>query len=98
NATVTLSGSSSPVVKLMTALPAMDAPPSAGPGRPHEAHARDGGAWCRRGFSLQIERIETVQQAMLHRKQRGGRASRCAALGVDALDVRLRCLGRDAES
>jgi hypothetical protein len=49
------------------------------------------------GFSLQIDRAEAVQQAMLHREQRGGRAGRCAGVGVDALDVGLRRLGRDAQ-
>src|SRR3989454_11337604 len=66
NATVTFSGSSSPVVKLMTALLGMDVPPVRGPGWPCEEHARDGGVRCRRGFSLQIERAEALQQAVLH--------------------------------
>src|SRR5690242_11321040 len=99
NATVTFSGSSRPVVKLMTALPDMDVPPCArGLGlAPCEQHVRDGGAGCRPGFSLQIDWAQAVKQAMLHGEQGGGRAGRGPGLGVDPLDVGFGRLGRDAE-
>src|SRR3954466_6623184 len=78
NATVTFSGSSSPVVRLMTALPAMTASPprcryveSDGP----ERHVSR-----RTGFPLQIERFEGIEEAVLHGEQRGGRAGRGTGL------------------
>src|SRR3984957_14250285 len=98
NATVTCSGSSSPVVKLMTALPGMTCLLGCGPGiGPVRTHVRDAGAGCRPGFSLQIDRAEAVQQAVLHGEQRRGRAGRSPGLGVDSLDVGLAGLCGDAE-
>src|SRR5438105_15892627 len=78
NATVTFSGSSSPVVKLMTALPAMTIPLFVTSG---EEDGMGGERGRRPGFPLQIERLESVQQPVLHREQRRGRAGGCAGLG-----------------
>src|SRR2546430_14235823 len=95
NATVTFSVSSSPVVRLMTALPAMAAAPPRC--RCVDTDDRDGGAGIRPEFPLQIDRFEGVEQAVLHGKQRGGRSGRRAGLGIDALDVGLGRLGGDGE-
>lgn len=52
---------------------------------------------CRRGISLQIQREEGVEQAVLHREQRRSRPGRGPGLGVDALDGCLCGLRRDDE-
>src|SRR5258708_31932494 len=82
----------------MTALPGIECLLARAQVGPSEKHATDVGAQRRRGFSLQIDWDEAVEQAMLHGEQRGRRAVRCPDLGVDALDMRLRCLRRDAEA
>src|SRR5215475_2298527 len=107
NATVTCSASSIPVVRLTTTLPGMTCLLARGArfaGRgigPRAQHAREAAAGFRPGFSLQIglqiDRAEGVQQAVLHREQGGGRAGRGSGLGVDALDMGLGGLGRDAQ-
>src|SRR5437899_10356118 len=96
NATVTFSGSSSPVVKLMTAFAAM-ARTSPCLYRRIDDDGTDRRARRRPGFSLQIERVEAVEQAVLHGEQRRGRSGRRTGLRIDALDVSLGCLGRDGE-
>src|SRR5882762_2480539 len=69
-ATVTFSGSSSPVVKLMTAFAAM-ARTRSFLYRRVEEDGTDGRARRRPGFPLQIERVEAVEEAVLHGEQRG---------------------------
>ena len=56
------------------------------------------GVRCRPGFSLQIERFEAVEQAVLQGEERGRRAGGRAGLGVDPLDVGFGRLGRDGRS
>src|SRR2546423_15097040 len=68
-ATVTFSVSSSPVLRLMTALLAMTAPLCLDV---VENDGMDGRRRRRPGFPLQIERFEGVEEAVLHGKQRGG--------------------------
>src|SRR5487761_201620 len=53
-----------------------------------EEHRKKEGYGCRRGFALQIEGLERVQESVLHGKEGGSRAGRRAGLGVDALNVR----------
>src|SRR5947209_5272337 len=91
NATVTFSGSSSPVVKLTTAFPAMGRTSLSFPStcRCVDEDGTDGRASRRPGFPLQIEWVEAFEQAVLHGEQRRGRPGRGTGLGVDALDVGL---------
>src|SRR5439155_26651090 len=102
-ATVTFSVSSSPVLRLMTAFPAIAAPLSIwrrGPGGAAGASRRDATSTARLGrpgFPLQIERHEGVEQTVLHGEQGGGRARGRADLGVDALDMRLGGLRGDPQ-
>ncbi|HET6919260.1 MAG TPA: hypothetical protein VFI46_07325 [Jiangellaceae bacterium] len=63
-----------------------------------EEDGTDSGVWRRPGFSLQIERFEAVEQAVLQGEKRGRGAGGRAGLGVDALDVGLGRLGGDGES
>src|SRR5438094_374134 len=95
-ATVTFSGSSSPVVRLMTALPAMGFSFVLSIGL--ESDGTDGSCPRRPGFPLQIERFEAVEQAVLQCEQGGGRPGRRTGLGVDALDVSLGRLGGDRQA
>src|SRR2546427_12909558 len=85
NATITFSGSSRPVVRLMTALPAMTGSPPRR--RVVEVDGTDERQGRRPGFSLQIERFERVEEAVLHSEKRGGHSRGRAGLGVDPLDM-----------
>src|SRR4030095_13192632 len=96
NATVTFSGSSIPVARLMTAFPAMVCSPSSSWGV--ESDGKEMRGWRRPGFPLQIKRFERVEEAVLHGEQRGGRSGGGTGLGVDAFDVGLCRLGRDREA
>src|SRR4029079_2745594 len=96
--------SSSPVLRLMTALPAMVAPRSfmtpwsrAEPMACQGQNATSRKRPRRPAFSLQTQRIEGVQQAVLHGEQRGRRTRGRADLRVDALDVSAGRLGGDAQ-
>src|SRR5436309_3710156 len=93
NATVTCSGSSSPVVKLMTAFPAICAPLA----DVSERTVQMAMAGRRPGFPLRIQWREAVEQPVLHGEQGGRRTGGGTDLGVDALDVGLGRLGSDSE-
>src|SRR4051794_5096508 len=96
NATVTRSGSSRPVVRLMTALLLIASPRTGAPGVRTRVEVTLGAVRGRRReeFSLWIVRLEGAQKPVLHREQRGRRARARSDLRVDPFDVvarRSRC-------